>query len=207
MLPFLLVLAADTVHVRLVEGDVAFDGNARVGEYGAPTLELSRPAGIALIWLRRDEQYVYLSASIPDSTSYWGDGLAISLDTSGDRSDGPMHDDFHWDFRRVLDSSVVYRGESGRWRAPRDDPEWRLGAEREGGGWEVRATSSADGWMVELRLDAAWFQQSGTSLPGLALRLFDDQGQDWMAWPAGTGRKHPTEIEKHPSDWVVVVLD
>jgi len=207
LLTLLLVLAGDTLHLRPSQRAVGFDGSATAEEYGAPSLELSRPAGTALVWLRRDGKYVYLAARIPDSTSYWGDGLAISLDTGGDRSGGPMHDDFHWDFRRVLDSSVVYRGEMGRWRAPRDDPDWRLGAERAGGGWEVRSVSSADGWMLELRLDAAWFQQSGARLPGLAFRLFDDQGQDWMAWPTGTGRKHPTEVELHPSDWAAIVLD
>ena len=195
------------MHLRPVEHPVVFDGNVTREEYGAPSLELTRPAGVALIWLRRDERFVYLAALLPDTTGYWGDGLAVSLDTSGDRADGPMHDDFQWDFRRVLDSSVVYRGEMGRWRAPRDDPDWRMGAEREGGGWEVRSISGADGWMLELRLDAAWFQQSGAVQPGLAFRLFDDQGQDWVAWPAVAGRKHPTEIELHPSDWAVIVLD
>ena len=207
MLALLILLATDTLHVRPLSLPVVFDGSAGREEYGAPTVELPRPAGTALIWLGRDQRYVYLAASIPDSTPYWGDGLAISLDTKGDRADGPMHDDFLWEFRRLLDSSVVYRGEQGHWRAPRDDPDWRLGADRGGGGWEVRSTSTADGWMVELRLDIAYFEEARLGRPGLALRLFDDQGQDWLSWPAGNGRKHPSEVERHPSDWAAVVLD
>ena len=131
MLALLILLATDTLHVRPLPLPVVFDGSAGREEYGSPTLDLRRPAGTALIWLGRDDRYVYLAASIPDSTLNWGDGLAISLDTKGDRADGPMHDDFLWEFRRLLDSSVVYRGEQGHWRAPRDDPDWRLGAERE----------------------------------------------------------------------------
>ena len=207
MLALLILLAADTVHVRPLLLPVVFDGSAGREEYGAPALELPRPAGTALIWLGRNDQYVYLAASIPDSTRYWGDGLALSLDTKGDQADGPMHDDFLWEFRRLLDSSVVYRGEKGHWRAPRDDPDWRLGAEREGGGWEVRSTSTAAGWTLELRLDIAYFDEARPSWPGLALRLFDDDGQDWLSWPAGNDRKHPSEVERHPSDWATVVLD
>jgi hypothetical protein len=207
LLPFLILLATDTLHAGPTLLPVVFDGNAGREEYGVPALELPRPAGTALVWLSRDDRYVYLAASIPDSTSYWGDGLAISLDTKGDRADGPMHDDFLWEFRRLLDSSVVYRGEGGHWRAPRDDPDWRLGAEREGGGWEVRSTSTAAGWMVELRLDVAYFGEARPGRPGLAFRLFDDQSQSWLAWPEGNGRKHPSEVERHPSDWATVVLD
>jgi hypothetical protein len=207
LLALLILLAADTVHVRPLPLPVVFDGSAGREEYGAPALELPRPAGTALIWLGRDDRYVYLAASIQDSTPYWGDGLAFSLDTRGDRADGPMHDDFLWEFRRLLDSSVVYRGENGHWRAPRDDPDWRLGSEREGGGWEVHSASNAEGWMVELRLDIAYFEEARLGWPGLALRLFDDQGQDWLSWPAGNGRQHPSEVERHPADWATVVLD
>ncbi|TFG47207.1 MAG: hypothetical protein E4H38_08570, partial [Gemmatimonadales bacterium] len=96
MLALLFLLATDTVPVRPLPLPAVFDGSAGQEEYGVPALELPRPAGTALVWLSRDDRYVYLAARIPDSTPYWGDALAISLDTRGDRADGPMHDDFLW---------------------------------------------------------------------------------------------------------------
>ena len=183
-----------------------FDGRADSAEYGAPSLIIARPSGMVRIWLRRDQDRVYLAASLPDSTFYWGDDLVISLDTGGDRAPGPQHDDFQWYFRRTLDSSVVFRGDAGKWRAPRDDPEWRLGRDREGGGWEVRSVSEQGGWSLEFRLDLEYFRQSGTRHPGLALRVYDDAPQSWVAWPAVPAVRQPTEVERRPDLWAVVLL-
>lgn len=182
-----------------------FDGAATVAEYGAPTLEIVRPGGAIQLWLRRDSAWVYIAGRIPDPSVAWNDDLLLSLDTGGDRAPGPVHDDFAWDFRRVLDSSVVYRGEAGRWRAPRDDPDWRLGAEREGGGWEVRSVSDSGGWSVEFRLDPYYFSQARGGLPGLAVRVFDGDPQAWYIWPDVPGIRQATEVERHPAMWGAVI--
>jgi hypothetical protein len=183
-----------------------FDGRIDSAEYGAPSLVLPRPGGEVRLWLRRDHDWVYLAASLPDSSYYWGDDLVISLDTGGDRAAGPQHDDFQWYFRRALDSSVVFRGDGGTWRAPRDDPDWRLGAGREGGGWEVRSASDAAGWSLELRLDLQYFRQAGPRAPGLAIRVYDDEPQSWVPWPGAVAVRQPTEVERRPDLWAPVVL-
>jgi hypothetical protein len=113
--------------------------------------------GTALIWLLRSADTVFIAASIPDTTHYWGDDFVLSLDIRGDGGPSPQHDDFQWYLRRVLDSSVVFRGRNGRWEPPRDDPDWRLGRDRSGGGWEVTARDGSRGWSLLLRLDPAWF--------------------------------------------------
>lgn len=205
MLLLFLSLAGDTLRVLPTDRPPVFDGRVAAEEYGAPTLEIVRPSGTARLWLRREGPLVYLAALMPDPSFYWGDDIVISLDTQGDRAAGPMHDDFQWYFRRVLDSSVVQRGEAGRWRMPRDDPDWRLGPEREGGGWEVRSVSEAGGWSLEFRLDAGYFQQGGAELAGLSLRLYDDNPHGWVAWPAAAV-KHPTEVERRPDLWAPVRL-
>ena len=125
MLLLLLALAGDTVRVLPVDRPPTFDGRAGAAEYGVPTLEIVRPSGTARLWLRREGPLVYLAALMPDPSFYWGDDIVISLDTQGDRAAGPMHDDFQWYFRRVLDSRVVQRGEEGRWRMPRESPRCR----------------------------------------------------------------------------------
>lgn len=206
MLLPLILLAADTLSVPRASETIVFDGRASREEYGAPTLELARAGGPVLVWVRHDSASVTLAAWLPDPSLYWGDDLVISLDTKGDRAAGPMHDDFQWYFRRALDSSVVFRGEAGKWRAPRDDPDWRLGPEREGGGWAVRSASDSAGWTLEFRLDLAYFQEARGTLPGLAVRTFDDDPQGWVAWPEPAGMKHPTEVERRPDRWAAVRL-
>jgi len=203
----LLILAqlADTVRLLPASGTIDFDGRVTEGEYGSPTVVVPRPAGSIRLWLLRDREAVYLAAAIPDPTFYWGDDVVISLDTEGDRAPGPMHDDFQWYLRRVLDSSVVFRGEAGKWRAPRDDPDWRLGAEREGGGWAVRSATDSAGWSLELRLDPAYFEAARGASPGLAVRVYDDDPHGWFTWPRPAGIKHPAEVEHRPALWVPVL--
>ena len=117
------------------------DTEAGIAALGEPSLRIPTGQGAASLWLLRTRDSVFIVARIPDSTYYWGDDLVISLDVSGDRGKVPGHDDFQWYFRRALDSSVVYRGRAGKWEAPRADPDWRLGAERDGGGWTVSGQS------------------------------------------------------------------
>jgi hypothetical protein len=198
------LVQADSLSIPATTGQVRFDGVPSEAEYGAPAVLLPLAAGTVPIWLRRDSAWVYIAASIPDSTFYWGDDFVVSLDPQGDRAPSPQADDVQWYFRRVLDSSVVFRGEAGTWHPPKDDSDWRLGAERDGIGWAVRAVSCTTGWSLELRVDVAYFEERRGRLPGIAFRIFDDAPQGWFPWPAHAGVKHPTEIERRPMLWAAV---
>ena len=204
-LPTLLALALqaaprDTVAMRHVES-VPADVGSSFAALGEPSLRINTGQGAASIWLLRTHDSAFVIARTSDSTYYWGDDLVISLDVSGDRGTVPGHDDFQWYFRRALDSSVVYRGRAGRWEAPRGDPDWRLGASREGGGWTVGGRSEAAGWWVVLRLDGAWLQGEAGRRPGIAFRVYDDSPGGWFAWPGPAGVRQPAGIEKVPDLW------
>jgi hypothetical protein len=201
-----LLQAADTIRIDRISSPVTFDGAASADEYGAPTITMTRAGGAVQLWLRQSEGQVYLAARIADSTYYWGDDLVIGLDTGGDRGEGPGHDDFQWYFRRMLDSSIVRRGDGGKWRMPRDDPDWKLGTARDGGGWDVRSVNDAAGWSVELKLDPFYFSQAGDRTPGIAFRVYDDNPHGWTPWPNPAGIKQPTDVEDRPRYWVPVVL-
>jgi hypothetical protein len=202
--PLLLLLTTDTIPLRPAERPLVFDGRADSAEYGAASAIIARPAGDIPVWLRRDGDFIYLAAAISDSTWYWGDDFVVSIDIRGDGTPAPGHDDFQWYFRRVTDSSVIYRGDAGKWRAPQDDPDWRLGPAREGGGWEVRVTSDGAGWSLEMRLDPAYFTEGGSRPPRLALRVFDNDPMGWFPWPRPAGIRQPTEVERRPELWAVV---
>lgn len=207
-LPLVLLVAlaaSDTLRIPIVSPPPNFDGAASEAKYGQPTVEIPRAAGTIRIWLRRDSTYVYIAAAIPDRTFYWGDDFVISLDTWGDRARAPEHDDFQWYFRRVLDSSVVFRGGYGSWHPPREDPDWRLGPGREEEGWAVRSRSDSAGWSVELRLDPAYFTQARGGLPGIAFRVFDDGPQGWFAWPVVPAIRQQAEVERRPALWAAVI--
>jgi len=206
--PILLTLALqaaprDTVPVRLVES-VPADAGSSSAALGEPALRIGTGQGAASIWLLRTIDSAFVVARIPDSTYYWGDDLVISIDVSGDRGGVPGHDDFQWYFRRSLDSSVVYRGRGGRWEAPRGDPDWRLGASREGGGWTVDSRSETAGWAVVLRLDAAWLEGEEGRRPGIAFRIYDDSPSGWFAWPAPESGRQPVSVERLPDAWAAL---
>jgi hypothetical protein len=205
-LALLALVALDSLVIHRVETSPVLDGRVGQAEYGAPTLVLEGPAGPVRLWLRRDSASVYFAALLPDASPSWRDALVLCLDTGGDGADGPQHDDFQWEIHRVLDSSIVFRGQAGTWRAPRDDPDWRLGPDRAGGGWEVRGASTAQGWSVELRFDLAYFQAGRGQAPRIALLLFDDDPQRWRAWPPAAGMAHPTAVLGHPSGWAALSL-
>jgi hypothetical protein len=171
---------------------------------GAPGIRMQTGQGTALIWLVRAADTLFIAASIPDSTPYWGDDFVVSLDTRGDGAPSPQHDDFQLYFRRVLDSSVVYRGRDGRWQPPRGDPDWRVGAERSGGGWEVSGRNEAQGWSVLIRLDPAWLEGEAGRRPRIAFRIYDDAPGGWFAWPAPRNRGPATTVEQSPATWSVL---
>ena len=193
----------DTLWVRPIDRPLSLAPIIDSVSLGSPQVRIRTGQGTALVWLLRARDTVFLAASIPDSTFYWGDDFVVSLDPSGDATDQPQHDDFQLYFRRVLDSSVVYRGRRGRWEPPRDDPDWRLGQERSGGGWEVSGRSDRQGWRLLLRLDPAWFTASSDRLPRIAFRIYDNDPGGWFSWPAAAGSQ-PTEVERTPSAWVPV---
>jgi hypothetical protein len=159
---------------------------------GDTILPDQRPGGVVRLWLARWEESVYLAAEIEDSTYYWGDDLVISLDTQGDASPAPGHDDFQWYLRRMIDSSVVFRGQNGKWQPPRDDPDWRLGKDREGGGWEVRRRIVRLGGRSNSSSDQAYFREAkARDLPRMAFRVFDDSPQGWYIWPQAAVLSNP----------------
>jgi hypothetical protein len=207
LLPLLWVLqvsSADTLEIRSLERPPLPGEAIDTGRLGSPQIRLRTGQGKALVWLLRAADTVFVAVSIPDSSPYWGDDFVLSLDTEGDGAPTPQHDDFQWYFRRVLDSSVVYRGRNGRWQPPRDDPDWRLGTERSGGGWEVTGRNDPRGWSVLVRLDPAWLKAEDGRLPRVAFRIYDDAPGGWYAWPLPRGTAPPTTVERTPALWSVV---
>lgn len=193
----------DTLRIRPLPTAPVFDGLVSEAEYGAPMFTLGGGEG----WIVSSRDTVIIAVRFADSTFYWGDDWVVSLDVWGDRGAAPGHDDFQWYLRRTLDSSVVFRGEQGKWRAPRDDPDWRLGKDREGGGWEVRSASDSAGWSLELRLDAAFFRETRAgATPALAFRTYNDSPSGWSTWPRRDRLRHPTEVERRPELWEPVTF-
>jgi hypothetical protein len=201
----LLTGRTDTVGVQVVRQAPELERLADTSQWGAAPIRLRTGQGTASVWLLRAGDSVYLVATIPDTTRYWGDDLVLSLDTEGDAADAPQHDDFQWYLRRTVDSSVVYRGRAGRWDPPQGDPDWRLGRAREGAGWSVEAAELDGhvGWIVILRLDRGWIELPGKGA-GLAIRIFDDSPSGWFAWPHPPSGMQPARVEQQPLLWAVV---
>ncbi len=172
--------------------------------YGSPQLRLRTAQGNSWIWFLQSADTFFIAAAIPDSTRHWGDAFALSIDIDGDAGARPGHDDFHWELRRTLDSSVVFRGRNGRWEPPKGDPDWRLGRERSGGGWEVSGHDGPAGWSVLLRLDPVWLAGAGGRLPRLAVRVYDNDPHGWFAWPMPKSTPQAASVEQTPDLWASV---
>jgi hypothetical protein len=157
-----------------------------------------------LIWFLQAADTVFIAAVIPDSTRNSGDTFALSIDINGDAGGSPGHDDFHWEFRRALDSSVVFRGRNGRWQPPKGDVDWRLGRDRSGGGWEVSGSDGPEGWGVLLRLDPAWLAAAQGRLPRVAVRIYDNDPHGWFAWPMPKGTPQAALVEQTPDLWAPI---
>jgi hypothetical protein len=160
--------------------------------------------GTAQVWLLRSVDTFFVAATIPDTTPYWGDDFVMSMDTRGDGGPRPQHDDFQWYLRRMVDSSVIFRGRNGRWEPPKGDPDWRLGHSRSGGGWELDTREDARGWSLLLRLDPAWLLGAEGRLPRIAFRIYDNDPQGWFAWPLPPGTPQAASIEGTPDLWAPV---
>jgi hypothetical protein len=200
----LLQLQSDTLKIRDVARPPRPGATIDSARLGSPQIRIRTGQGTAQVWLLRAVDTVFIVAAIPDSTVYWGDDFVVSLDTRGDGGPEPGHDDFQLYFRRVLDSSVVFRGRNGRWEPPRDDPDWRLGRARSGGGWEVSGWNERRTWGLLLRLDPAWFA-GGTDRPArVAFRIYDDAPGGWHSWPLPAGAAPASSVERMPEAWVPV---
>jgi hypothetical protein len=203
---FLLVqvVSPDTIRIRDIERSPPPGRLLDTRQYGSPQIRLHTGQGTARIWLLRASDTVFLAAIIPDSTRYWGDDFVVSLHTDGEAAASPQHEDFQLYFRRMLDSSVVFRGRNGRWEPPRDDPDWRLGAARAGGGWEISSQDEAGVWGVLLRLDPAWLPRNSHRMPRIAFRIYDDAPGGWFSWPSPEAGAPATTVEGSPVGWAPV---
>ena len=195
----------DSLRVRLIERPPQPGEVVRRERYGPPQVQIRTGQGNALVWLLQAKDTFFVAAAVPDSTPYWGDDFVVSVNTGGQPTDRPGHDDFQWYFRRTPDSTVIYRGRAGRWEAPRGDPDWRLGPERSGGGWEVETSDDGKGWSLVLRLDPAWLRRGERGPPRIAFRIYDDSPQGWFAWPAPANLM-PVSVERTPSLWAHINL-
>jgi hypothetical protein len=199
-----LQISTDTLKIRTVERPPAPGEAIDSSRHGPPQLRLPTKQGVALVWLLQAADTFFIAATIPDSTSYWGDDFVLSMNPQGKVGASPGHDDFQWYFRRTVDSTVIYRGRGGHWEAPRGDPDWRLGADRSGGGWEVSARDDTKSWSLLLRLDPAWLKAGGGRLPRVAFRIYDNSPQGWFAWPHPPGTT-AVSVEQTPRLWAHIV--
>jgi hypothetical protein len=173
--------------------------------WGTPQITVPTRSGRASVWLLRAADTVFVVARVPDRTPSWSDAVSLCLDVSGDRAPAPAHDDFQFALRRVLDSSVVYRGRNGRWQPPLDDPDWRVGPIHSGGGWEAATASDTAGWSLVLRLDPAWLAGDEGRAPGIALVIHDNDPNSWSGWPSGRGARPPQSLDQAPAAWAAVL--
>ena len=190
----------DTVDVRRLDRAPAFDGRIADGEYGTATIRLTTAAGVVSAWVARHDGYLYIAASLPDSTFYWGDDLVVSIDPDGSGGTAPGNGDRQWYLRRMLDSSVVSTASGGRWQTP-GQPTPMLGAVRHRDDWEVASTSTTAGWAIELRI-----RESALSAPRMALRTYNDAPQGWWSWPAPAAGTPAQRVERNPDSWTVLRL-
>jgi hypothetical protein len=197
--------SADTLRVRSIAHPPQADGRIDSVAWGTPQIRISTAHGVASIWLLQAVDTAFVAAWVPDATVSWSDALAVCFDVSGARADAPAHEDFEWLLRRVLDSSVVYRGHGGRWEPPLGDPDWRIGKQRSGGGWEVAGADAAGGWTVVLRLDPAWLAAEAGRRPAIGFVIHDDDPNRWYSWPPVNADAGATLLERTPALWVPVM--
>jgi hypothetical protein len=81
MLLALQLATTDTVKIRTIERPPPLDLTLDSAFLGPPQIRIPTGQGVALVWLLRARDTVFIAASIPDSTPYWGDDFVLSLDT------------------------------------------------------------------------------------------------------------------------------
>ena len=159
---------ADSLDVRRLARAPVLDGRVDDAEYGAASIRIPTATGEVTAWIGRRDGYIYIAASLPDSSFYWGDDFVVSIDPDGSGGTNPGDGDRQWYLRRVLDSSVVLTASGGRWETP-GKPTLMLGTARHHADWDVASVSNAAGWTIELRI-----RESLLSAPRLALRTYND---------------------------------
>ena len=194
----------DTLRIRAIPQPPAAAARLDSLAWGTPQLSIPTAQGRASVWLLRAEDTLFIAARIPDRSRSWGDAFTVCFDVTGDGASAPGHDDFQWSFQRALDSSVVYRGRAGRWTPPLDDPDWRLGSARAGGGWEVIGGDDSLGWTLVLRLDPAWLEGERGRRPAIAFVIHDGDPNRWYPWPPQRTSADVTLLERTPALWVPV---
>lgn len=199
-----LLFAADTIRLAPLGAPGIPDVRVDAARWGAPTIRLPVADGVAGAWIGLGDSGVIIAVRVPDTTASWSDRLVIALDSQGDRSSAPDHDDFSWVLNRMLDSSVVYRGNGGRWQPPRADPDWRLGPDHQGGGWSVSSSSDSTGWQVVIRFDLEYFSLAGGRGAGLEIRIVDSDARSSSTWPAWPPLSQPAALDDRPERWGVV---
>ena len=204
LLALLQVSSADTLQIRSIPEPPGPGATLDSLVYGPPQIRLRTRQGVAHIWLLRAADTFFVAVTVPDSTPYWGDDVVMSIDTRGDGGSSPQHDDFQWYLRRATDSSVIFRGRSGRWEPPKGDPDWRLGRERSGGGWELGSKDGQREWSLLVRLDPVWLVGAEGRLPRMAFRIFDNDPQGWFAWPFPPDTPQPSSGERTPDRWAPI---
>jgi hypothetical protein len=204
MFPLLLctlcVFASDTLDVRRVSRAPNLDGRVDAGEYGASAIRIATAAGEVSAWVGRHDGYLYIAASVPDSSFYWGDDLVVSIDADGSGGANPGDGDRQWYVRRLLDSSVVLTAAGGRWQTP-GRPTPMLGATRHDPDWDLASSSTASGWVIELRI-----RESTLDAPRMALRTYNDAPRGWWSWPLPPAGTPAQRVERNPDSWVVLRL-
>jgi hypothetical protein len=193
------VIALSVAHAPVLDGRVTDH------EYGRPTLHWQTGVGEVQVWLARHGGFLYVAATIPDSTFYWGDDFVISLAPSGSGAPSLNIGDRQWYLRRTLDSSIVRlvtSPDSGRWSAPGQDQPV-LGATRHHANWDVASTSTPTGWTIELRIRETVVRPTAAA-PRLALRTYNDRPAGWWSWPKPPPDMPPQQVEQHPSLWIPI---
>lgn len=195
--------SADTLDVPRLAVAPAIDGRVDEREYGAPALRVATAGGVMRVWIGRHGDYVYLAATLPDSSLYWGDDFVVSLDPDGSGGTSPGDGDRQWYLRRVLDSSVVAVAANGRWSGAGRQPRV-LRRGRHHADWDVASKSTRAGWTVELRIREA-VVRPGVGAPRLAIRTYNDEPSGWWSWPAPVDIS-ARRVEGTPDVWVPLKL-
>jgi hypothetical protein len=191
----------DTITVMALPAAPTMDGRVGDREYGDQPIRIQAGGGDAHVWVARHGGFIYIAATLPDSTFYWGDDFVVSLDADGSADASPQPGDRQWYLRRTLDSSVVFAAVTGSWNTPGQQPPM-LGSTRHDADWDVASASSRTGWSVELRVRDGVLAASGGALPRLAFRTYNNGPNGWWSWPEPPAGTPAQRVERSPEFWV-----
>ena len=191
---------ADTLDIPALSTAPSVDGRIDERVYGSAALRIPTLAGDVRVWIGHHGDHLYLAATLPDATFYWGDDFVVSFDANGSGGTSPGPGDRQWYLRRVLDSSFVARAANGRWFSAGEQPTM-LGSSRHHADWDVASASSTAGWTIELRIRTEAVNQ-GPSIPRLAIRTYNDQPSGWWSWPAPATGIPAQRVERTPDLWI-----